>query len=87
MGDYGMFNEKKIVKAIYTAWNIGANLYIYTDGNWQIIFEPYQDNEYNSNLLKDYGYKMIDGKKSREIVNIKTNKVVKYKWSEVQQLI
>nr|WP_269205463.1 hypothetical protein [Clostridium botulinum] len=87
MGDTGVFQEDNIVKAIYTAWNIEADLYIYTDRSWQMVFAPYGDNEYNSELLEEYGYKMIDGDKYRQIIDIKSNKIVKYDWSEVRQLV
>lgn len=87
MGDRGIFQEDDIVKAIYTAWNIEADLYLYVDEDWQLIFKPWESNEYNSKLLENYGYKMIDREKYREIVDIKSNKVIKYDWSEVKQLV
>jgi hypothetical protein len=87
MGDEGTFEENDIVKAIYTAWNIEANLYLFVDGNWQIIFDPWETNKYNSELLESYGYKMVDINTSREIIEIKTGKVVHYNWNEVKQLI
>lgn len=87
MGDRGSFEEDSIVKAIYTAWNIEADLYLYVDEDWQLIFQPWGSNEYNSKLLENYGYKMIDGEKYREIVDIKSNQVIKYDWSEVKQLV
>jgi hypothetical protein len=87
VGDVGTFEEDNIVKAIYTAWNIEANLYLYVNENWQIIFAPWESNEYNSELLESYGYKMIDADKYREIVETKTGKVIKYDWSEVKQLV
>lgn len=98
LGDSGYFSEKDLIKAIYTAWNIEANLYLLDDGikkiNWklfnqqaELIFAPYEENEFNSEILKEYGYKMEDVEKEREIINIKTGKIVKYDWSEVKQLI
>lgn len=88
LGDKGYFQEKELVKAIYTAWNIDADLYIWKDNDkfWQIIFSPLDGNELNSDLLKTYGYKIIDGKTEREIVEIKTGKVIRYDWSEIKQL-
>lgn len=82
MGDYGTFKENDIVKAIYTAWNIEADLYL----DDELIFAPREDNEFNSEILKPYGYKMIDGEEYREIVEIKTGKIISYDWSEVKQL-
>lgn len=99
IGDFGGFKEKDLIKAIYTSWNIEANLYlinedykgkITTDNVMSIsrlVFAPWQSNEFNSDLLKDFGYKMVDGEGSREIVELKTGKIVKYDWSEVMQLI
>ena len=82
MGDYGTFEENDIIKAIYTAWNIEADLYL----GGELIFAPREDNEFNSEILKPYGYKMIDGEEYREIVVIKTGKIISYDWSEVKQL-
>ena len=99
MGDSGYFSENNLVKAIYTAWNIEAELYLLNNGNriidqhqsfnkqTKIIFCPLEGNELNSDLLKEFGYKMEDGKEERDIINIKTGKVVSYDWSEVKQLV
>ena len=83
MGDNGTFKENNIVKAIYTAWNVEADLYL----DNQLIFAPKEDNEFNSELLYPYSYKMIDAEEYREIVEITTGKTVKYDWSEVKQLV
>ncbi|MCK9309982.1 MAG: hypothetical protein M0P99_06895 [Candidatus Cloacimonetes bacterium] len=98
LGDNGYFSEKDLVKAIYTVWNIEANLYLLDDGikkiDWKsfnqqakLIFAPYEENEFNTEILEEYGYKMEDVGKEREIIDIKTGEVVKYDWSEVKQLI
>jgi hypothetical protein len=99
IGDSGCFSEKNLVKAIYTAWNVEAELYLLNDDlkkidshkslleQAKIIFSPFDDNEFNSDVLKEFGYKMEDGKEEREIIEIKTGKIVKYDWSEVKQLI
>ncbi len=99
LGDSGYFLEKDLIKAIYTAWNIGANLYLLKENvkkiNWfdplsksaKLVFAPYEDNEFNSELLKEFGYKMEDGDLHREIIEVKTGKIVRYDWSEVEQLI
>lgn len=102
MGDNGIFSEKDLIKAIYTAWNIEANLYLLKDNsikkikdikffgedkNADIIFAPWDDNEFNSDVLNPFGYYMEDGEKEIEIKEISTGKVVKYDWSEVKQLI
>lgn len=98
MGDYGTFEESDLIKAIYSAWNIEANLYIIKSGNrkkkynnvyknCELIFAPCESNEFNSVLLKKFGYYMEDGDKYREIKDIKTGKVYRYEWSDVVQLI
>jgi hypothetical protein len=99
IGDSGYFSEKNLVKAIYTAWNIEACLYLLNTGvkkldtnefmnkQAKLVFAPYEDNEFNSDVLKEYGYFMEDGEEFREIREIETGKEVKYEWSEVKQLI
>lgn len=96
-GDTGFFSEKCLVKAIYTAWNIDADLYIVPTGSKKykdlkredikIVFTPVDSNELNSELLKPYGYRMVDCDEYREIQEIKTGKIIKYNWSEIKQLI
>lgn len=98
MGDTGTFKENNLVKAIYTAWNIEAKLYLIDEDTKKInrktlhivsklIFSPMDDNELNSELLKEFGYRMIDKDGYRCIANIKTGKIEKYEWFEVKQLI
>jgi hypothetical protein len=99
MGDNGYFSEKNLVKAIYTAWNIEADLYLLNDGvkkidehkfireQAKLIFAPHEENEFNSDILKEFGYRMEDGEEFREIIDIKTGKIIRYNWSEVKQLI
>ena len=89
VGDSGYFQEDNLIKGIYTSWNIEANLYILNEENNQakLIFAPYEDNEFNSDLLEEFGYKMIDGEEEREIVNIKTDDVVRYDWDKVIDLV
>lgn len=98
-GDNGYFSEKDLIKAIYTAWNIDAELWLLNDGikkldkhqrvinQAKIVFAPLDDNELNSDLLKEYGYYMIDGDEVREIRKINTGEIVKYDWAEIKQLI
>ena len=99
MGDSGYFSENDLVKAIYNAWNIEADLYLLNDDikkldrnisvfkQAKLIFAPWEDDEFNSDMLKEYGYYMEDGEHEREIKEIKTGKIVKYDWSEVKQLV
>lgn len=78
MGDSGFFTLKKseIVKAIQSAWNIEANLYIVQPGTtkknlvynrMKPVLLPYEDNEMSNNYLKDFGLYLIDGEVYREL--------------------
>lgn len=100
VGDSGYFSEKDLVKAIYTAWNIEAELYLLNEGikkldthkpffskQTKLVFAPYEENEFNTEILEEFGYKMEDREPYREIIDIKTDRVVKYDWSEVKKLI
>ena len=89
IGDSGYFIEDNLPKAIYTSWNIESNLYILDEENNQekLVFAPYEPNEFNSDILKEYGYRMEDGEEYREIIDIKTGNVVRYDWDEVEQLV
>ena len=100
MGDCGIFSETNLIKAIYTAWNIEADLYLINadvkklnlkslklSEQAKLVFAPYEENELNSSLLKEFGYYMKDGEHEREIRDIKTNDIKKYDWSDVQQLV
>lgn len=86
MGDTGIFSETDLIRAIYAAWNIEASLYILGSGVKKLIFAPWESNEFNSDLLKEYGYYMDDGDHVREIKDTKSGQVIKYEWSEVKQL-
>lgn len=97
MGDNGTFKETDIVKAIYTAWNIEAELWLINDdvkklninnlyNQVKLVFAPLEDNQFNSGLLKEFGYYMEDGEGYREIKDLKTHKVKRYDWSEVRML-
>lgn len=91
MGDSGHFSEKDLVKAIYTAWNIEADLHlvIETDNSTyqelrQMIFVPFESADFNSDLLKEFGYYVTD---DWEIKRISDDMEEKYDWSEVKQLV
>jgi len=101
MGDEGLFSEKDLIKAIYTAWNIEANLYIVADGTKiknlktdffkkaKLVFAPWEENEFNNDMLREYGYCMEDDDlgEYRIIREIKTGKQVYYDWDDVKQLV
>ena len=89
IGDSGYFIEDNLVKAIYASWNIEANLYLLDEeiNQAKLVFAPYETNEFNSDILKEYGYKMIDREEEREIVDIKTGNIVRYDWDDVIDLV
>lgn len=101
MGDKGYFYEKDLVKAIYTAWNIEADLYLLSKNfnkknqqypqqdreNCKLVFCSVEGIEFNSDVLEPFGYRMEDGEELRDIIEISTGNVIRYDWSEVQQLI
>lgn len=86
LGNHGTFEEDDIVKAIYTAWNIEANLFLIDKHGRKLIFAPWESDDFNSEMLEEFGYKLIDGDSEREIVEIKTGKIIKYDWEDVIQL-
>jgi hypothetical protein len=99
MGDEGYFSETNIIKAIYTAWNIEADLWLLNKGirkvshyelinkQAKLVFSSTESNEFNSDVLKEFGYYMTDGEGRREIRRIDNNQEVKFDWSEVRQLV
>jgi len=89
IGDSGYFIEDNLVKAIYASWNIESNLYLLDEeiNQAKLVFAPYETNEFNSDILKEYGYKMIDREEEREIVDIKTGNIVRYDWDDVIDLV
>jgi hypothetical protein len=84
-GDYGEFETENLILAIYSAWNIEADLYFHEDD--KLVFAPHESNEFNSELLKEFGFYMTDGNKYREIRKIDTDEEVKYEWNDVIDLI
>lgn len=81
-GDSGCFTLKKseIPRAIMSAWNIEAHLYIINSYTWDkkpknltLVFSPIEDNEANNDFLKQFGLYIKDGKEYRELHYIKDN--------------
>lgn len=70
MGDLGFFTLKnsEIVKAIQSAWNIEADLYIVRPGTtMKAVLIPDDENDVNNEYLKEFGLYLIDGDKYREL--------------------
>lgn len=97
-GDSGYFTLKKteLVKAIMSAWNIEADLCIIDKlsensifKGRKLIFAPHEDNEFNNELLKEYGLYITDGEKYRELRYIKDNSLAEEPdtWSNTLCLI
>lgn len=97
VGNIGCFSEDDLIRAIYSAWNIEADLYLLENsnctrmkgvekGDYKLIFSPHESNEYNSELLESFGYYMKSIGKYREIVRISDNKVCRYEWKDVKRL-
>lgn len=96
MGDSGYFSEKDLIKAVYTAWNIEADLWLLNDGvkklnkygypgdQAKLVFTSMDGHEMNSDLLQEFGYYMTE---DCEIKRISDDVEVKYDWSEVKQLV
>lgn len=79
-GDSGCFTLKKseIPRAIMSAWNIEAHLYIIDSYTWDkkpkdltLVFSPIEDNEANNDFLKQFGLYIKDGEEYRELHYIK----------------
>ena len=78
-GDSGYFTMRKndIPRAIMSAWNIEAELYIVMERidkyreECKLIFSPNEDNEINNGWLKEYGLYIKDGEEYRELHYIK----------------
>ncbi len=97
-GDSGCFTLKKteIPKAIMSAWNIEADLYIidkkFDEGIFKgrkLIFAPHEDNEFNNEVLKEYGLYITDGEKYRELRYLEDDSLAEEPdtWSNVLDLI
>jgi|GEM_PF-4143433 len=89
-GYKGTFEEEDLIKAIYSAWNIMASLYVVTEDDtikYDLIFDPADyDDELNSELLEPFGYEMVEIGGYREVRDIKTKEIKGYEWSEVIKL-
>jgi len=84
----GWFETDNIIKAIYSAWNIETNLYLKDiNNNFKLIFSPLEDNDFNSNLLNEFGFYVKDIGNHREIVELKTDIVQKFNLDDTIGLI
>ncbi|QSF43445.1 hypothetical protein [Paenibacillus tianjinensis] len=76
--EYTTIPEENIVDAIYYAWNEECRVY---DSNIdELVFDPFQDNKENSEMLRSYGYKLIDHEGKRRLQHIETGEIFKAPW-------
>lgn len=66
-GDRGYFNIDDLPKAIMSAWNIEAELYIVNGEEKKLIFAPFEDNDFNNDMLEEYGLLIKNGETCREL--------------------
>lgn len=79
VGDTAHFDSENMVDAIHTAWNIEAELYLVCNVNW-LVFSPFDDNEFNNELLEEYGLRIIDHGGYRKVQNIATGEIYDAPW-------
>lgn len=77
-GGYEIIPKEDLIEALYYAWNYECS--VYTADGKVLIFSPMEDNEFNTDLLKDYGLRIIDGEKLRNFQDIKTGEVFNAPW-------
>lgn len=77
-GDNGYFTLKKteIVKAIQSAWNIEASLWVMNGKIKEPLFFPYEDNDVSNEYLKEYNLFIEDSSNGyRNLCYLDTGKI------------
>lgn len=79
-GEYFNLQGFDLIEGLHEAWNYEANAY---DGE-KLIFYPFGDNEFNSELLKEYGLRVINDPngKYRVFQNIETDEIYRPSWQD-----
>ncbi|WP_339304399.1 hypothetical protein NST33_18085 [Paenibacillus sp. FSL L8-0435] len=77
-GEYEVIPKEDLIEALYYAWNYECS--VYTRDERELIFSPMDDNEFNSDLLKEYGLSLINGEKLRNFQDIKTEEIFNPPW-------
>lgn len=72
--------KENVVEAIYFAWNYEFDVYEIETG--EMIFSGQLENEENSEMLKKYGLRVIDGEKYRNLQNVETGEIYKASWEK-----
>lgn len=70
--------KEDIAEAIYYAWNYEFD--VYDKASEDLIFAPWEDNDYNSELLKPYGLRVVDHLKHRKLQSIITGEIYEANW-------
>lgn len=76
-GDECHFDSNSVVDAIHKAWNIDARLYNY---EMKMIFDPFEDNEILSEMIEEFGLRVIDHENYRKLQDIKTGEIFNEPW-------
>ena len=79
-GRFVKMQTNNVVNAIYTAWNYEYP--VYEVATELCIFEPYADNEDNSEMLEEYGVRVVDDKGRRKLQTISTGEIHKAPWEK-----
>lgn len=77
-GEFVVIPTNDIVAAIYYAWNYEFNVYCVATET--LIFSGQEDNDLNSELLEEYGLRVVDGDWFRYLQNIETGEIYKSEW-------
>ncbi|ALA07766.1 hypothetical protein PBC6_174 [Bacillus phage PBC6] len=79
-GCFYIIPKEDIVEAIYFAWNYEFDVYDRESG--EQIFSGQLDNEENSEMLKPYGIRVIDGETERNLQSIETGEIFRAEWQK-----
>lgn len=82
LGDEMHYQTNNIVDAIYTAWNIEGCLWL---GNI-LVFDPFEDNENLSDMLKGWGLRVIDRNGLRKLQDVATGIIFDAPWEKNKQI-
>lgn len=70
----GFFECDDVLQAILSAWNIEDSISL-VDG-WELLFDPYEDDDFNDDCLKEHGYKLGEANGRRTLIYLKTMKPI-----------
>lgn len=70
------FSGTNLVELLYKLWNY--EMEVFDNDDKCLVFNPFESNESNNELLKPYGLELIDHGKTRAFRNLITKKI--YEW-------